>query len=305
VRVNVLGVPNSAGAYCVGVEDAPAALREAGLLEAIASAGNEVVDRGDLTTRRWAPDPARPFVQNLDQEVAALQEIAGAASALLARGERLLVLGGSCTVALGVCAAVARLGRQPHMVYIDRHFDLNTPSSTSEGSLSWMGMAHALGLDGAAADLVTATGGSPVLHPRHLVYLGVEQDQSTEWERSRVRALGIRVVPQAELVGQPRAAARAARDALPPGAFVVHIDVDVLDFLGAPLAENVNGRNSGPTIAQLGLALGELWRDPDCLAVSIGQLVPAHAASDPTALPRLVDAFGSASRVVGDPDTRT
>lgn len=39
-------------------------------------------------------------------------------------------------------------------MYIDRHLDLNTPRSTTEGSLSWMGMAHALGLEGAAPELV-------------------------------------------------------------------------------------------------------------------------------------------------------
>ena len=57
------------------------------------------------------------------------------------------------------------------------------------------------------------------------------------------------------------------------------------------MAENVNGRNSGPTLAQLGQALTELWRDPRCLGVSVGQLVPAHATSDPTALGRFVEAL--------------
>ncbi len=53
----------------------------------------------------------------------------------------------------------------------------------------------------------------------------------------------------------------------------------------------MNGRNSGPTLAQLGAALAVLWRDPQCVAVSIGQLVPAHADSDPTAMRRFIDAL--------------
>ncbi len=56
-------------------------------------------------------------------------------------------------MALGLCAAVADAGMDPHLVYIDRHLDLNTPDSTTEGSLSWMGMAHALGLPGAEEQL--------------------------------------------------------------------------------------------------------------------------------------------------------
>jgi arginase len=68
----------------------------------------------------------------------------------------------------------------------------------------------------------------------------------------------------------------------------------VLDFLDAPLAENVNGRNSGPTIEQLGLAVRELAQHPDCWALSVGQLDPNHAASDPNALKRFVDALAFA-----------
>ena len=294
MKVNILGVPSSAGAYCVGVEKAPGALRVAGLFDALAAGGAEVVDAGDLTTRRWKPDRVHPFVQNLEDEVASMRELADVASILLAEGELLLVLGGSCTVALGVCAAVARQGAAPKIVYIDRHLDLNTPLSTAEGSLSWMGMAHALGLDGAAGELVEATQNSPVLEPPHLVYLGVDDTQATEWERSQVRELGLTVVPQAQLTHHPQRAARAARDALAPGPFVVHLDVDVLDFLDAPLAENVNGRNSGPSLAQLQLALVELVRHPDCIALSIAQLDPAHAVSDVTALPRLIGVLAAA-----------
>jgi len=289
VRVSVFGVPDSAGAYCVGVEQAPTALRSAGLIEALAAAGADVHDAGDLTTRLWKPDRVRPFVQNLTDEVEAMLEIAATASALLADGSRLLVLGGSCMVAVGLCAAFARRGEQPRLIYVDRHLDLNTPRTTDEGSLSWMGMAHALRLEGTARELTDAAGPSPLLTPTDLVYLGVDATQATVWEREQVQALSISVVSQADVVGDPIGAARQARTLLSAGPFAVHVDVDVLDFIDAPLAENVNGRNSGPTIEQLGLALSELVQHRECWAISIGQLVPAHAAADPDALRRFVD----------------
>jgi arginase len=291
VTLNVLGYPSSAGAYCVGVEEAPAALRTAGLIEAVEAAGHSVNDAGDLPSRRWRPDRESPLAQNLDEEVDALRELAERASTLIESGERLLVIGGSCTVALGLRAAAAQAGIESSLVYVDRHLDLNTPASTSEGSLSWMGMAHALGIDGAAKELVHMGSRSPLLRPDQLSYLGVDLGATTVWERTQVEDLDLSVVPQAELVEAPARAAAKARQALPAGAFFVHVDVDVLDFLHAPLAENVNGRNSGPTLVQLGLALDALWRDPDCLGVSVGQIVPAHAASDPTSLARLVDAL--------------
>lgn len=46
MKVTVLGVPSSAGAYCVGVERAPAALRDAGLIEGLRDSGAEVLDAG-------------------------------------------------------------------------------------------------------------------------------------------------------------------------------------------------------------------------------------------------------------------
>ena len=288
MRVSVLGVPDSAGAYCVGVERAPAALRATGLLAALAAAGCEVHDAGDLTMRRWTPDRARPLVQNLAAEIEAMLELRDAASTLLEDGARLLVLGGSCMVAVGVCAALARSAQRPRLVYVDRHLDLNTPRSTDEGSLSWMGMAHALRLAGTAQELTEAAGADPLLSPTHLVYLGVDETQATDWEREQRQTLGISVVTQADLTARPVDAAHTVISLLPPGPFAVHVDVDVLDFMDAPLAENVNGRNSGPTIEQLGLALRELVQHPHCWALSIGQLVPAHAASDPDALRRFV-----------------
>lgn len=293
MRINILGVPDSAGAYCVGVEDAPAALRDAGLVTALVDAGCDVRDRGDLTERRWAPDRTNPCAQNLDVEVEAVRECAEASSRALAAGERLLLLGGSCVVALSMCAALAAVDERPRLVYIDRHLDLNTPSSTVEGSLSWMGMAHALSLEGAAVELAGATGHAPLLRPTDLAYLGVDLAQTTDWERSRVETLGLTVIDQESLCQDPRRAATAARSALSSGPFVVHLDVDVLDFLDAPLAENVNGRNSGPTIDQLAPVLAELLQHADCWGLSIGQLVPAHAAADPTAIPRLISALAA------------
>ena len=294
MRVSVLGVPDSAGAYCVGVEQAPAALRDAGLTDTLTAAGCEVYDAGDLTTRCWTPDRDRPRVQNLDVEVEAMLELTAAASPLLHGGARLLVLGGSCMVAVGLCAAMTELGQRPRLVYVDRHLDLNTPRSTDEGSLSWMGMAHALRLDGAAPELTNAAGPKALLSAADLVYLGVDDTQATGWERDQVQALDISVVPQADLAARPADAARTALSLLRPGPFAVHVDVDVLDFLDAPLAENLNGRNSGPTVEQLGLALRELAQHEHCWAVSIGQLDPAHAAADPDALRRLVDALAFA-----------
>ena len=62
----ILGVPSSAGAFAAGQERAPAALREAGLVERLAAAG-DVLDLGDLPEFRWRPDRAQPRAQHATQ----------------------------------------------------------------------------------------------------------------------------------------------------------------------------------------------------------------------------------------------
>ena len=51
--IAVIGAPTSAGAFAPGQEDAPAALRAAGLVEALGAS-----DRGDTPRFRWRVDHA-------------------------------------------------------------------------------------------------------------------------------------------------------------------------------------------------------------------------------------------------------
>lgn len=292
--LHVLGVPSSAASYSPGQERAPRALREAGLLDALSATGWQVKDAGDLPLQVWRPDRNRPYAQNLPQAAESLRELTTTVAPLASGQGRLLVLGGNCTIALGVCAGLRVSGVEPSLLYIDRHFDLNTPESTHEGALDWMGVAHGLAVDGTADELVDAPGARPLLTPGRVSFLGVDAHDATEFERQQVQRLRLPVVPLHDLVSAPGESARRARHALPDEPFAVHVDVDVLDFIDAPLAENVNGRNSGPSIEQLGEALAELWHDPACRALSIGELNPVHAQADPTALQRFIDALSRA-----------
>ena len=53
----LIGVPTSAGAFAPGQEQAPEALRAAGLVERLERAGIQVTDYGDGPIWRWRPDP--------------------------------------------------------------------------------------------------------------------------------------------------------------------------------------------------------------------------------------------------------
>ena len=287
VRVSIVGVPNSAASYAAGQDLAPAALRSAGLLERLTESGLEVHDDGDLPHQAWRPDQEHPLAQNVGQVTQSLQQLAGRLEPLFGRGDMVLVLGGNCTIALGVVAALRRLGEgAPGLLYMDRHYDMNTPETTADGALDWMGMAHALALPGCVDAVADAFGPGPMLEPRQVVWIGVDPRVGTGWEREQVGRLGLRVITSDELVADPAGAAGAALDHLPPGPLALHIDVDVLDFIDAPLAENTDCRNTGPTLDQAVAALQRAARDPRVRALSIGELNPTRCAGDPEVLSR-------------------
>ncbi|HEY2552406.1 MAG TPA: arginase family protein [Streptosporangiaceae bacterium] len=288
-RLSVIGVPSSAGSYAAGQDQAPAVLRRAGLIPALHAAGLVVRDHGDLPEQVWRPDRQRPFAQNAGQVTACLQELADRLGQPFAEGDTVLVLGGNCTIALGVMAGLQRLGAgMPGLLYVDRHFDLNTPESTTDGALDWMGLAHALALPGTVEALTGAFGHRPLLQPAQVAWLGVDASWATPWEREQADRLALRVTSSTVLAADPRASAIAALGVLPAGPLAVHVDVDVLDFTDAPFAESTDGRNAGPTLDQLAEALLAAASDPRLRALSIGELNPTRSAGEPDAVPRFV-----------------
>jgi arginase len=266
-------------------------MRSAGLLEALTAVGFDVHDDGDLPHQVWRPDRRNPLAQNVGEVTASLQQLADRLEPLLARGDFALVLGGNCTIALGVMAALRRLDNgTAGLLYVDRHCDLNTPESTRDGALDWMGLAHALALPGCVDTLTDAFGPRPLLQAHQVAWLGVEPLVTTEWEREQVERLGLHVTTSEALTADPPAAATAALSKLPSGPLAIHIDVDVLDFIDAPLAENTDCRNTGPTLDQVVEALTVAARQPRSRTLSIGELNPTRCAGDPDALRRFVGA---------------
>lgn len=62
--IGLIGVPTGAGAFAPGQEMAPAALRDAGLLDRLEEAGCDVRDHGDRELWRWRPDRDEPLSEN-------------------------------------------------------------------------------------------------------------------------------------------------------------------------------------------------------------------------------------------------
>ena len=285
--VTVIGAPTSAAAYAPGQEDGPAALREHGLLAAL---GGDVVDAGDVERFRWRPDRDRPRAAN----AAAAAERAGQVAARVAAVPRerfALVLGGDCTTGVGTVAGLIGRGDEPGLVYLDRHADLNVPSSTIEGALDWMGVAHLLDVEGATPELAGLAGARPMLTAGRLAFLAlapVTPFETAEIERRRPHVVGLEAA-----IADPEGAARRALAALDAGVLAVHFDVDVLDFRDAPLAENTD-REPGLPLASAGRALATLCADPRVAALTVTEFNPHHGAADGADTRRLIEVLAAA-----------
>jgi arginase len=277
--IALIGAPTSAGAFAPGQEDAPAALRAAGLAEAL-----HARDRGDTPRFRWRVDHAQPRAMNAAAVIDGVRAVAGQVEQALRAGELPLVIGGDCTVGIGTVAGAIAAAEQPRVVYLDLHADLNTPSSVPDGAFDWTGVAHMLDVEGADDRLAAAGPRRPLLRDADLVLLGYGHDQATAHERAVVAARALQPIGVDQLRADPEAAARRARDRATDGGrrFLVHFDVDVIDFSDVPLSENT-GRGIGVPFAAL-------------LGLTVTELNPHHGAPDGSDVARLAQRLARALR---------
>jgi arginase len=287
-RVGVIGVPTSAGAFAPGQEQAPHALREAGLVGFLRGGGAEVSDYGECPTWRWRPDREHPRAQNLEKVVEIVRDTGQRVEEAVLAGETSVVLGGDCTVGLGTVVGHSESSERIGLVYFDLHADLNVPDSSLPGALDWMGMAHMLGEKGAERDLVEVGPRTPLLTPAQVVVLGWGPDQATPRERDAIDRLELDAIPVAEVRDDPAVAAQRALHILAgeTDRILVHFDVDVIDFTDTPLSENP-GRNEGITYDQAMMAFEVLAASPDLAGLTVTELNPSHVEEGAGSIERL------------------
>jgi arginase len=292
--LGVIGVPTSAGAFAPGQEQAPAALREAGLLDRLRWSGVEVRDHGDREVWRWRPDRENRRAQNLGTVVEIVRDTARRVSDSIGEGERTLVLGGDCTVGIGTVAGHVSAAERVGLIYFDTHADLNVPDSVREGTLDWMGLAHMLGERGAAPELVAAGSRAPLLEPEDVLLFAWGPEQATAFEREAVERLGISIIPVDEVAADPAGAAARASALMEDRRrrILVHFDVDVIDFTDVPLSENT-GRNEGLAYDHALQALDRLLASPCLAGLTITELNPDHAEAGADSLERLASAVAA------------
>ncbi len=149
----------------------------------------------------------------------------------LAGGERPLVLGGDCSLLVGVAGGLRRADREAGLCFIDGHADYYDGQSSPTGESADMDLAilHGQGPEALAA----IEGRPPLIPPARTVLLGhrpADLDPDVAFERERVPSAVKQLdAPRIREIG-PGPAAREGLDHLRGAdSLWVHLDLDALD----------------------------------------------------------------------------
>lgn len=284
-KIALIGAPSSAAAFLPGSEKAPAALRSAGLIERLQSAGFEVIDHGDCATRMFADDEEHRRARNVSEIVAGLSDLKTRAELAVKSGALVLVLGGDCAQTIGLLTAARRYYKHLNLFWMDRDADLNTPATTPSGRIDGMVVAGIIGKG--APELVRFWGEPPLVREPDVYLFGIERLDPPEQEflaKSPMRHM-LAVDVQRK---SPAAAAKTALAHLHADSreYVVHLDTDLISNADFP-AVNVPA-DGGLPVSDVKAALTEALRSNFVVGLAVTQYNP-DKDPDGSSAKKLVD----------------
>lgn len=297
-HIGLLGVQSSAGAHTPGQEKAVRALRDARLVERLEAAGLHVTDHGDLPLVRSRPDPVHRRAQNLPLVVEVAQTVADRVEKIVDGDQIPIVVGGDCTVTVGVLSGLVRAGQDPSLLYVDGGIDLYVPETQPEGHLDSMGVAHMVGERGALLKLSGIGPRQPLLDPKRVLFYGPCLEHTEDAETRVLATHDMRAIPLPRVQGRASAAAAEARASIESdgGPFLVHLDVDVLDFVDCPLSD-VPHFEHGLSLADTMASLTTFVASPRFSGLVLTEINPDHADAEGSEIARFVAALAAA---IGD-----
>ncbi|KAL3477553.1 arginase [Aspergillus californicus] len=182
-QLGVVAVGFNGGQCKLGVEAAPMALIEAGLLDQLRDDLDYKIDY-DNTVHYYEKEipETDPDHRNMKKPraVSAVTEMLSSQVYEHAReGKFVLTLGGDHSIAIGSISGIAkatreRLGREIGVIWVDAHADINVPEMSPSGNIHGMPMAFLTGLaKEEKRDIFGWLGEEHLVNLRKLVYIGL------------------------------------------------------------------------------------------------------------------------------------
>ena len=232
---SVIGVPIDCTGQAAGCERAPQAYRDAGLIAAL-----NVSDNGDLPVSLNNPvRDTETGIIGFEQLVEISETIRAGVRDLLHAGEKPLVLGGCCSLLIGIAAALRDLYGRAGLAFIDGHIDYYDGQTSPTGESSDMELAILTGYG--PSRLTELAGEAPLIFPSDVTALGVRDLAEARQHGSGSPDPAIRIFEYdpakdndvlADLGKQT-----AARFTAEPGRFWLHLDLDVLSSEAMPAVD--------------------------------------------------------------------
>jgi arginase len=283
--IALLGAPTSAAGLAGGQEGAPAALRSAGIVDRLTSAGFQVADYGDSAPRVYKADDEHPRTRNVVDALAILEELRPKVEIAVKSGALPVILSGDDSVVLAAIAGARRYYRHVSLISMDRDAGLNVPATTPSGCLDGMVISHVVGRG--APELVRFWGEPPLIREPDVAIFGIDRVDEPE-QRWMVRS-PLRRYLAVDL--KKHGAAAGAQETLETvhgsrHEFVLLLDLDVIaseDFE----ATNFPG-SGGLSLDDVRQALAVFARQPNLAALVVAGYNPTR------------DSGGRAAKIVVD-----
>ncbi|MHB8951181.1 MAG: arginase [Rhodoferax sp.] len=281
--ISLIGVPTDIGAGTLGARMGPAALRVAGLAQALTNLGLEVKDCGNVD------GPVNPWQASVDgfrhlpEVVQWNQLLHDAMYGELQAGRLPIMLGGDHCLAIGSISAVARhcrdQGKKLRVLWFDAHADFNTATLTPSGNIHGMPVACLCGHG--PQELIEIGGHVPALLPKQIRQIGIRSVDAGE--KRMVHDMGIEVFDMRYIDEMGMRHAMELALALVDANTHLHISLDV-DFLDPAIAPGVGTTvRGGPTYREAQLCM-EMIADTGRLAsLDVVELNPALDVRNQTA----------------------
>ena len=224
MRIEILGTPFNGLGSPPDIENPADGLRQAKLIPLLESKGHSVTDLGNLSGFQFQEiRDLETGIKDFNLWIDLSNDLSRKLGAILDRGSFSLLLGGDCSMLVGIFSAFARRDTEVGLVFLDGHADFHSPETSASGDPADMELAI---LTGRGPEKIAQIAGKyPLLKDEEVVVYGIRAwdhiaaSNIEVYDRQRMMENGIKHTVKEGLKN-------LSQKELP---LWLHFDVDVLD----------------------------------------------------------------------------
>ena len=174
MKIGILGIPFNGDGTRPEMENPAAAFRDAGLTRLTIRSSDALLDYGDLLIPFFDGhrDPSTKIL-NLNAWKKISRNTAKNLLSIQEEADFVIILGGDCSILLGIFGAFRLADKRVGMVFLDGHTDYRDPSSSSSGEPADLELAILTGKG--PIELTGMFGLPPLLQPADVVVYGYRE----------------------------------------------------------------------------------------------------------------------------------